>query len=252
VDDYLSRGGQGAVFIGEAHGQRAAIKVFSPGADSRRLERELAALQSIDCPSLVKVICHERIEIEGAEYPLVAYEYLSGGDLRGFLEDSAPLAEPQTIVEIGRQIGCAVQALWERRVVHRDIKPANILSAEEGRYVLADVGIARHLDLSDITSPGGAPGTPGYKSPEQARGRRNLTVHSDIFSLGVTLYEVAAKTHPFGRNQNHIGALSPRPLGGARADLPARLVALIHSMIAISPGERPSKIVDRFTQLAEG
>lgn len=253
VTGYLDRGGQGAVFKGIFCGEDAAIKIFdpTPADDPRRVERELSILQSIDCPNLVRVLHKDEISINNVDYPLVVYEYLSGGDLRRFLEPSYQQLSPATIALIGLQIGNAAQELWARRCVHRDIKPANIVQDSDGRFVLVDVGFARHVDLSNITAVGIAIGTDGYKSPEQARGRRKLTIHSDAFSLGITLFELTAREHPFNYNQHLIGVQTPPSLSSKRPDLPESLPRLVHKMLSVVPSRRPSNLRERFEKILE-
>lgn len=251
IDDPIDKGGQGAVFRGRLNGKVVAIKLFHPDCDLRRLQRELEVLSKIDCDYLVKVKDSFTVSIDGLRCPLVAYEYLGGGDLKKLLIPTQPPADYATILTIGSQVSTAIRELWNRRIVHRDIKPANIVDAGAGRYVLVDVGFARHLDRSDITAVGLAPGTAGYKSPEQAKGLRNLTTHSDVFSLGVTLYELAAKRHPFGRVQRSIGVISPPKLSDCRTDFPNGLTKLIHQMMSIRPAQRPIDACQRFRQLQD-
>ena len=249
VDGYLDGGGQGAIYRGTYQGHVIALKIFRPGTDQRRLARELKALATINSPYLVAVRDYRDISIGGDQLSAVAYEFLPGGDLRQHLAAGAPEVDEQTLVRIGKQISIAMAALWKERIVHRDIKPANIVKATDIRYVLVDLGLARHVDRSALTSPGALPGTMGYQSPEQANGRRNLTIHSDVFSLGLTVYEVAAKRHPFGRAQHMIGATQPLPLKSLRPDLSDGFTRLIHQMMAITPSHRPYNAHDRFSQL---
>jgi len=246
---YVDGGGQGKVFRGTVGGQAAAIKIFDPSGDPRRFKRELALLKSVSCPFLVKVLRDTVVRDGSTSYPVIAYEFHQGGDLRRLLLPHAPAASAASICKLGLQMSEAIQALWEKRIVHRDIKPGNIVEATGGNFVLVDVGLARHLDRSDITALGGAPGTSGYKSPEQAAGRRHLTINSDVFSLGVTLYELACKRHPFGRSQQVIGRTTPQPLGKTRGDIPRDAARLIHQMLSTSPGDRPRFIANRFREL---
>lgn len=251
VENYIDRGGQGSVFRGTLDGQDVALKVFQAAHSPKRLARELAVLERLDCEHVVKMLRAETIKVDGNECALVAYEYLSGGDMRQFLEPGAAPVPVATLIQIGKQIGCGIECLWKERCVHRDVKPANIIEAANGRYVLVDVALAMHLDLSQVTRPGVAPGTLGYLSPEQAKGRRNLTIRSDVFSLGVTLYELATKRHPFNRAQPNVGRMEPQSLGQVRTDLPNELVTLIHSMLGTIPANRPTNVVDHFKLLAE-
>lgn len=249
VNSYLDRGGQGAVFKGSAFGSPAAVKVFAPQANPKRLERELDLLRGIQCPHLVRILWNGFATVGTTSYPVVAYEFHAGGDLRRFLLPSEPKMDGAALARLGLHVSEAVEALWAQRIVHRDIKPGNIVQAADGRFVLVDVGLARHLDRSDITAPGASPGTIGYKSPEQANGRRHLTIKSDWFALGVTLYEVAARRHPFNRVQSVFGMAAPTPLNMIRPDVSTALSRLVGDMMAERPVMRPRDIYSRFQQL---
>jgi eukaryotic-like serine/threonine-protein kinase len=249
VDRPLGSGGQGAVFLGSYNGTEAALKLFDPRGDPRRIERELRLLAEIDCPNLVKLLDSTTVTINGTDLTLVAYEYHPGGTLLERLTPQSPAATVDELKRMGKEISTAIESLWNKRIVHRDVKPANIVLARDGRHILVDVGLARHIDLSDITALGAIPGTRGYMSPEQARGRRNLTIHADVFSLGVTVYEYAAKTHPYQRDQAQIPRFTPRDLAHFRNDLPALLVRLIHEMMAPSAARRPRDPVARFSAI---
>ena len=248
VDGYLDAGGQGAVFLGRYQSQQSALKVFAPTHDQRRLEREVALLQKMNHPNVVKIQTATTVVMNGATCPLVAYEYLSGCDLRKHLTPAAPQLTKEQILTLGEEIASAVEALWANRIVHRDIKPANIVDGAT-RNVLVDVGFARHVDRSNLTVVGQTAGTSGYMSPEQAQGRRNLTLHSDIFSLGVTLYQLASRRHPFQQNQALIGLVSAPSLASFRPDLLPALTGLIDQMLAVVPAQRPSNLAFRFAQL---
>jgi serine/threonine-protein kinase len=236
----LDEGGPGAVFEGTCDGAPAAVKLFHPGTEKRRIERELALLTAITCPTLVRFLGHTTLSVLQHEIGLIAYEYLPTGDLRTLQPEQTP-ASCETILAVAADVSAAIHALWHQRIVHRDVKPANILRHDDGRFVLADVGLARHLDLSDVTGVGYAPGTQGFMSPEQARGRRRLTIHSDTFALGVTLYWLASGVHPFAFNQQAINeGMVPTPLLSRRPDLPAPLVRAIDGMLAFQPDARIS------------
>ncbi len=239
VDEYLDRGGQGYVFKGAFRGAPAAIKLFTSTASAARLARELDLLSRVRCRSLVTVLGHGIITFQGVPTSLVAYELHPGGDLRRFLDPTAPPVGFATLQSVGLAIGEAIEALWGQRIVHRDIKPANVVRASDGRFVVVDVGLARHVDRSDLTRPGAAPGTEGYKSPEQAAGRRALTIHSDVFSTGITLYELAACAHPFQRLQVNIGVVPPPDLRAVRGDLPVAFCELVRQAMSLRPADRP-------------
>jgi serine/threonine protein kinase len=246
---HLNRGAQAAVFEGRYNGERAAIKVFAPTADQRRVDREVDALQAIDCDYLVKVRGSTTIAVMGERLPVIAYEFLDGGDLRALLPPAARPAQ-DALREIAVHVSTALDALWRNsnRVVHRDVKPANIVRSGT-RYVLADVGVARHVSLPAITMPGGWAGTPGFMSPEQAMGRRNLTINSDVFSFGVTLYQLASGAHPFNGQQVEIGTVTPAPLSQHRPDLDPEFCRIVDAMMNVVPHRRPTGLTDRFRQL---
>jgi serine/threonine protein kinase len=248
IDGYIDAGGQGAVFRGEFQGQEAAIKIFGPHHDARRLDREIQLLQAIDHPNVVKIRTSTSVTMGGTACPLIAYEFLHGGDLRKHLDPAAPPLSKDQLLNIGADVAAAIEILWQRRIVHRDVKPANIVDAGN-RYVLVDVGFCRHLDRSNLTLVGQTAGTSGYMSREQAQGRRNLTIHSDIFSLGVTLYQLASRRHPFQGNQALIGMLKPQPLSSLRSDLPVAFTSLVDQTLSTVPAQRPSGLAFRFNQL---
>lgn len=237
------------MFVGSVHSKKAAIKLFRPDADDRRLNREIEALSEISCRNLPKVLAFTVIDLSGVSCAVVAYEYFAGGDLLGLLSNSAPMVSARSLFSIGAEVGEALEALWQRRIVHRDVKPANIVKADDGRYVLVDIGVARHLDLSDLTAAGFACGSPGYMSPEQAQGRKQLTITSDVFSLGVTLYELATKKHPFDRRQHLVGSATVAPISASRTDLPSSFARLVERMLSLRAWERPAKIVREFDQI---
>ena len=245
LDSQLGSGGQGSVYLGRVNGTPAAIKFYTPVAHPRRIERELTALRSIDCPHLVKVVATTEVDIAGSRVAVVAYEYLDGHDLTSLLLPGTLLDLP-TLKGIGEHVAIAIEHLWAKKIVHRDIKPANIMKSST-RNVLVDVGIAKHLDRSLLTVAGN-PGTMGYMSPEQAGGRRNLTNRSDAYSLGLTLYELAAGQHPFGRDQRRIGGACV-PLRAHRPDLPPAFCALVEGMLNPVAHLRPDSLSHLFNQL---
>lgn len=245
----LAAGGQGTVFRGECRGKPAAVKVFSAATDVRRVDRECSLLSGLSCPHVVRLIEHFDVKIDADSLRIVVYEYHPGGDLSALLAPRSPPVSESLLLKIGQEVGAGITTLWNSRIVHRDIKPANIVKAADGRCLLVDVGLARHLELSDLTAAGGAPGTRGFRSPEQALGRRSLTINSDVYSLGMTMYVFAAKKHPFGGMD--IFASTPidfAPMTAARP-LSKALVALIKQMLEFSPAKRPSDIVAKFSAI---
>ena len=250
IDEPLGAGGQGAVFSGKRLGARVALKFFS-SADPERLRREVEELGGTELPGIPRIIDCHIVKVEGQPVPLVVYEFIDGRSLRTQLDETGGALAQGDVAQVGHNIGMAVEALWARRVVHRDIKPANIVRRQTGDCVLVDLGFAQHLSLPTITHPAGQPGTVGYRSPEQCGGRRRLTVHSDIFSLGVTLFECAAGRHPWDRNQVAMNRVSPRRLLDLRPDIDPVFARLIHAMLSRSPARRPASVSSQFARFGE-
>jgi serine/threonine-protein kinase len=187
----IDGGGQGDVFLCEhvAYG-RCALKVFVPEA-KQRVEAEVAFLGTVDSRAIVKLYASGDIQVRGDQTPYTIMEYVDGPPLRQRIADSHLLSETEAR-ELVRMIANAIEQMWKNGKVHRDIKPDNILVDTNGRFILIDFGIVRHLDLPTMTLRGFAPGTEGYMSPEHNSAIRHLTYKADVFSLGVTVAPCSA------------------------------------------------------------
>jgi hypothetical protein len=191
----LGEGGQAEVWLAEdlELGQPVAVKVFSPelsAASRERLRREVRLGRSLQHPGLVRI--YELIEA-GPRLAIVM-EWVPGGSLSERLGAGAmPVAN---VIEVARQVLEVLAYLHEKEVVHRDIKPSNVLLDANGKVKLADLGLARSLSAAGVTVTAAMVGTPAYMSPEQLLGRPSLPA-SDLYSLGVTLYELLTGAPPF-------------------------------------------------------
>jgi eukaryotic-like serine/threonine-protein kinase len=210
----LGEGGMGRVFLAEHETpdfrRRVALKVISrPGPDDeavRRFRAEVRILASLDHPGIVRFLDGGR-SAEGIWF--LAQEYIEGADLLTHCRKrDASVAERLALF---RSVLEAVEAAHAQGVVHRDLKPANVLVGADGRPRLLDFGISKLVDTT--ASTGGALThtdtralTPAYASPEQLAGRP-ATVASDIFSLGVILYELLSGERPFGSAEGSREAL---------------------------------------------
>lgn len=201
----LGQGGIGKVYLGwdERLGRNVALK-FLPAEltrDQERIQRfkqEARAASALNHPNIITLF--EIDEADGAYF--IATEFIDGQTLRQCLADGA-MSLPQTL-DIGVQVASALNEAHGAGIVHRDIKPENIMLRRDGYVKVLDFGLAKlseSVRASDslrqfLTDPGKVMGTPRYMSPEQIRGMQ-VDNRTDIFSLGVVLYEMIAGRGPF-------------------------------------------------------
>jgi serine/threonine-protein kinase len=198
----LGRGGMGVVYLGHDTrlDRKAAVKLISPHAiyDARlydRLRAEARAVGKLTHPGIAAVYALE--ECEAGLY--AAFEYVPGHTLRELLSDGAlPFSK---VIDLAIQAAEALSAAHAQGIVHRDLKPENIMLTDSGRVKILDFGLAGIEAAggagTGLTKTGAFLGTPAYASPEQLLGQP-VNYASDIFSLGVLLYELATGRHPFG------------------------------------------------------
>lgn len=164
----------------------------------RRLLQEAKAAGSLQHPNIVTIYDAGEAELG----PFIAMEYLDGVTLKEIISTGKKLNLAQ-ITEIVRQVGDGLDYASQREIVHRDIKPANLMIVENNLVKIMDLGIAR-LPFSDLTREGRLVGSPSYMSPEQLRGEK-LDGRSDLFSLGVVIYQSVTGKKPFpGQNIQEI------------------------------------------------
>ncbi len=191
----LGTGGMADVWLAEdEHLQReVALKVLHRRFDQdqqfvARFQREAEAAAALSHPNIVSV--YDRGEFEGVNY--IAMQYVQGSTLKALIERGLT---PEQAVPLVRQILEAARAAHRAGIVHRDLKPQNVIVDAEGKALVADFGIAR-AGVSEITQTGSVMGTPHYLSPEQAQGFEVTSV-SDLYSIGVILYEALTGRVPF-------------------------------------------------------
>lgn len=195
----LGGGGFGTVWLAEdlSLGRQVALKLpASEGHDAANLLYEAKTAASLRHPNIVSIY---EVETENGR-PYIASEYIDGLTLRDFLTTGRPPI-PRT-VELLIGVAQALQHAHEHGVVHRDIKPANIILNKQGQPFVADFGIAKRISANaTISSEGQVVGTARYMSPEQASGKTRETDHrSDIYALGVLLFELMTGETPFRGN----------------------------------------------------
>jgi eukaryotic-like serine/threonine-protein kinase len=167
-----------------------------------RIRREVGIIGEANVPELVKLgpVPFSEFRLDKELVIFYTEEWVPGEDLKTQIRAQGKLP-PSDVALLGIQMCRAVDWLWAHGTVHRDIKPGNIMRREDGKFVLLDLGMA--LDLTDVslTSPGITVGTPAYLSPEQldAPRKRRMDFRSDLYALGVTMYEAATGRHPYYR-----------------------------------------------------
>ena len=192
----LGQGSMGRVYLAEHEetGERVALKLLKPqfAADQeylKRFHREAKAAAGDRHEHVVAVIASGLDEALKVNW--IAFEFVEGGSLEELLRRRGGSLPEEEALKIGLGIARALEFTAARGIVHRDVKPANVLLTRDGQPKLADLGMARHLDLSTrVTAPGIVLGTPAYLAPEQAMGVEDIDGRADLYALGVCLWEM--------------------------------------------------------------
>ena len=249
----IGAGGMGEVYRANDTklGRDVALKVLSAqmAHDPNRLarfQREARSVAALNHPHIVTIFSVE--EAEGVHF--LTMELVEGQSLERLIPAGGLPVE--RIVEIASALADALTAAHEKGIVHRDLKPANVMLTDDGRVKVLDFGLAKDVrsdkssdatqTFAGQTAMGVVMGTPTYMSPEQVAGRV-LDHRTDIFSLGVILYEMASGRRPFeGASSAELASAilrdTPRPLSEFRADLPEELGLLIQRCLEKDPQDR--------------
>jgi serine/threonine-protein kinase len=223
--------------------RKVALKVlheqFTEDVDYvERFRREARSVAQLSHPNIVTVI--DRGEADGRQF--IVFEYVDGENLKAVVNARGPMPIEQA-VSLAHQIARALAFAHEHGLVHRDVKPQNVLLNGDGRAKVTDFGIARSLDVQHgMTQTGTVLGTSDYIAPEQAQGQ-TVSAQTDVYSLGVVLYELLTGEVPFpGENfvavaMRHINE-PPPSVRVRRPDVPPRLDAALQRAMAKEPHDR--------------
>jgi len=256
VEAKLGEGGMGVVYRAvQADGRPVALKFLIGQEDLTenaiaRFKREMQVLMELSHPNVIRV--YDAGDSDGKLF--YAMEMLEAHDLADVLKQSGPFA-PTPLASVLAQVLDALAYIHARRLVHRDIKPANIMLERGGRAVLMDFGLVRKVGGTMLTAEGKLLGTPRYFPPECIRGGEG-TPAGDVWSLGVSAYELLTGERPFvGENLQQL-AMSicrdePAPLAAKRPDAPAPLVRVIHRMLEKDPAHRYGTAEEALAALKE-
>jgi serine/threonine-protein kinase len=252
----LGAGGMADVYCAEdTHlGRQVALKVlyrrFAQDAEFvERFKREAQSAAGLTHPNVVNVF--DRGEHDGTYY--IAMEYLPGSTLKEVITERGAL-DQESVIDIGIQILRAASFAHRRGVVHRDLKPHNVMLDDAGNAKVTDFGIAR-AGASEMTEAGSIMGTAQYLSPEQAQGHP-ATARSDLYSVGIILYELLTGRLPFDGESavaiavQHLND-APPPISSLRPDVAPELEAAVTRSLAKDPAARWAD-ADEFIRALEG
>ena len=242
--EQLGGGGMAIVYKGRDNmlNRLVTIKVLRPEYTTddnfvMRFRREARAVARLSHPNIVNI--HDVGQEDDVHY--LVMEYIDGNDLKSVIKEHGPLAVERA-VEVARQVCQALGHAHENDIVHRDVKPHNILITKDGRAKLTDFGIATETTTATLTQTDTIVGSVHYISPEQARGEPAGS-QSDIYSLGMVMYEMLAGKVAFGGDTPIAVALKhiqeePEPLQRVNPSVPGNLADVVMRAMAKQPGSR--------------
>ncbi|MBN1759855.1 MAG: serine/threonine protein kinase [Chitinispirillaceae bacterium] len=251
----IGKGGMGDIYkaLQEPLNRIVALKVLPPKLSrdtefAKRFEIEAKAISLLQHQNIVSI--YEYGEEDGLRY--FAMQFVDGTDLGRRIAENK-LIPINEIIDYTKQIGRALRYAHGANIIHRDIKPGNVLIEKNGVVRLSDFGIAKIFSGTNITMTGSAVGTPEYMSPEQAQGNK-LDAQTDIYSLGIVIYEMLTRRPPFlGNNPMSVAYKQvheqPDPPSIKRKDTPRRLEMVVLKALKKDKKERYSTVEEMLEHL---
>ncbi|MBF0778449.1 Stk1 family PASTA domain-containing Ser/Thr kinase [Streptococcus cuniculi] len=247
----IGRGGMADVYLAKdliLDGEEVAVKVLRTNYQTdqiavQRFQREARAMADLDHPNIVRI--SDIGEEDGQQY--LAMEYVDGLDLKRYIKENAPLSNDEAVRIMG-QILLAMRMAHTRGIVHRDLKPQNVLLTKEGSAKVTDFGIAVAFAETSLTQTNSMLGSVHYLSPEQARGSK-ATVQSDIYAMGIILFEMLTGRIPYDGDSAVTIALQhfQKALPSVREENPSVPQALENVVLKATA----KKLTDRYKTVAE-
>lgn len=256
----LGQGGMGSVYKANqlSMDRIVALKILSPEftKDKEKRERFL-----IEAKTSAKLHHPNIIGVHGAGFDNgICYylmEYLEGGSVEDLVKKNGKLSEEKTL-EIAYQVTLALQHAHQNKLVHRDIKPDNFMITESGSIKLCDLGLAKLIDSdANLTQEGVFLGTPYFTSPEQAKGKTNIDIRADLYSLGASLFYLSTGEHLF-ENDSSIGVISmhlndePQMPSALNPKLSRGFDQLVLDLVEKNPFDRfqtPDELLDEISKI---
>jgi eukaryotic-like serine/threonine-protein kinase len=244
LDHKLARGGMATVWVAEDPllSRKVAIKVLHPelAVDDglrARFRNEAIAAARLTHPGIVAT--YDTGDDDGTAY--IVMELIDGPTVRQLLRDEGPLPVRE-VVRIGMQVADALEAAHRAGIVHRDVKPPNVLVPPAGPVKVTDFGIAKAVGVDDLTRTGTVMGTARYLAPGQVNGRP-IDARTDVYGLGLLLYEMLCGRPPFGGDTDVATAMArltttAPPIRPQRPDVPQELDDIVHKCMARDPARR--------------
>lgn len=251
IQKELGSGAMGTVYLAnfEHEGKTVpvALKVVALGllgnkSAMDRFHREASILKQLKHPHIVRLIATPNPN-KPSKTPFIAMEYIEGESLDHVLARRIKLSWEEA-ADYAKQLCSALQYAHDKGIIHRDLKPSNLMVTLDGKLKLTDFGIAKDTDVTALTGNNSTIGTAAYMSPEQCRGEKGLTNKSDLYSLGIVLFELLTGRKPFTAEttvdmfMKHVNEVPPRPSRFV-SDIPVWLDNLVMFLLEKDKDIRP-------------